>query len=556
MDLARRFRGLPADAPRLARQQPYAYNAGDGERFTLLDLNAPALYTVSATVRLVTDHAYFFVEDGASFSQSDLNRIGADFESDVYPRVTAAFGREWNPGVDSDPRISIVHADLRGAGGYFSGNDEFPRAAVPDSSEREALYLESNTLGSPGPAYNSLAAHELQHLIQWNADRDEDSWVNEGLSQVAAQLLTGPSGWIPRFLASPDTQLNQWPVQGDATVHYAASELFLSYLLGRYGGRDNASALLSQQADGIAGIDAYLAPFGADFLRVFAGWVVANYLDDEEGSYSEPGIDSSVPAARLSPGETGQDTVNQFAADYLEIDRPGTFSFDGADAVSLGAPAADSGQPFWFSGRGDGIDSRLTREIDLTGLSRATLRYSAWFDTERGWDYAYVAASADGGKTWRTLPATRTTTDNPIGAAYGPGYTGQSGGWVQEEADLSPFAGGKILLRFEYVTDDAANLGGLAVDNIEVPELGFRDDAGGPGDWQPEGFLRIGAPLPQRFIVQVIDRAGGQPRVSTLDLDAENRGQLQLTGPATIVISAATDGPTEPAPYSWALSPP
>ena len=135
------------------------------------------------------------------------------------------------------------------------------------------------------------------------------------------------------------------------------------------------------------------------------------------------------------------------------------------------------------------MDTRLTREFDLSGLTSATLRYRAWFETERGWDYAYVAASTDGGKTWRALPATHTSDYDPVGAAYGPGYTGDSGGkWVQESVDLTAFAGRKVLLRFEYVTDDAAHARGFAVDDISIPELGFSDGADSDGGWQAEGF--------------------------------------------------------------------
>ena len=33
--------------------------------------------------------------------------------------------------------------------------------------------------------YLSVLAHELQHAVHWNGDRTEDTWVNEGLSEVA-----------------------------------------------------------------------------------------------------------------------------------------------------------------------------------------------------------------------------------------------------------------------------------------------------------------------------------------------------------------------------------
>src|SRR3990170_8248154 len=98
-DLAVRFRGLPADAPRAARQTPYTYEAGDREEFTITDLDRPGYKTITATVRLITERAYFFVEEGVQVDDATLQRIGRDFEDAVYPRVTAAFGKEPSPWV-------------------------------------------------------------------------------------------------------------------------------------------------------------------------------------------------------------------------------------------------------------------------------------------------------------------------------------------------------------------------------------------------------------------------------------------------------------------------
>ena len=36
--------------------------------------------------------------------------------------------------------------------------------------------------------YDSILAHEFQHMIQWNVDKNEDSWFNEGMSELAAFL--------------------------------------------------------------------------------------------------------------------------------------------------------------------------------------------------------------------------------------------------------------------------------------------------------------------------------------------------------------------------------
>ncbi len=547
IDLAQRYFGLPADAPRVARTEPFAYEVGDSETFSLLDLDSPSTYEVTATLRAITDHAYFFVQDGTSFSESVLQQIAADFEGEVWPKVTAAFGEPWTPGVDGDPRITVLHADLRGAGGYVSGADSFPREVAPTSNEREMLYIDRSVLASPGVAYNDLVAHELQHLIHSRADDSEDSWVNEGLSQVAGQLVGGSKVWIPQFLEKPDLQLDFWPARGDPVPHYAASELFFSYLLDHYGGRGNAAALIDEQGDGWDGVDAYLAAYGTTAEDVFADWVAANWLDAADGPYSHPNLVLGTPYS-VSIAGPGLDTlVHQFATDYYRAGG-GTFRFDGADEVTIGFLERDGA--FWWSGRGDAIDSRLTREVDLRGAEEASLRFDARYRTEEGWDYAYVAASTDKGETWTALAGNRTTTANPSGNSYGHAYTG-AGAWATEEIDLNSFAGQEILLRFEYVTDDASNLAGFAVDNINVVKDGA-DEALDTG-WLAEGFRIVDGPLEQRFVVQVIDSETGE--VTRLRLGPDNVAEVDLSGPATIVVAAITRGTAEPARYSWSLSP-
>jgi len=57
--------------------------------------------------------------------------------------------------------------------------------------------------------------------------------------------------------------------------------------------------------------------------------------------------------------------------------------------------------------------------------------------------------------------------------------------WVHEQIDLSAYAGKQIAVRFEYVTDEAYNTAGWAIDDISVPELGYSTDAEtGDDGWQ------------------------------------------------------------------------
>jgi len=224
----------------------------------------------------------------------------------------------------------------------------------------------------------------------------------------------------------------------------------------------------------------------------------------------------------------------------------------------------------WYSNRADLSNMTLTREVDLTRVSgKATLRFWTWHDIERDYDYAYVVVSSDGGKTWDVLPGKTTVTTNPNGSSYGAAFTGRSGvkddkqpaQWVQEEMDLSAYAGKRVLLRFEYITDDAYNTSGWAVDDITIPEINFTDDIeSGTSGWDAKGFIRSDNVLPQKYIVQVIEQ-GATTRVRRVTLDSLNRGNYTIAGfgkdvtRAALVISAFAPTTTEPIEYQFGVAP-
>src|SRR5438874_2957631 len=164
------------------------------------------------------------------------------------------------------------------------------------------------------------------------------------------------------------------------------------------------------------------------------------------------------------------------------------------------------------------MDSTMTREFDLSGVQAATLQFKTWYEIEKNYDYLYVMASADDGQSWEPLAATGTTSANPTGNAVGPGSTQVSGGgdalqWVDEQADLSGFVGKKILIRFEYVTDQAFNRSGALIDDVKIPEIGFSDDAEQDRGWKLDGFLRSDNHIPETYQVRLIEYGAGGTQV-------------------------------------------
>jgi immune inhibitor A len=568
--LVERLKPAASAAP-AAVATPTPRLVGAVETFWVGDQNRNEHFVITATLRYVTAHAYFYVDNTQRYDANGLRNSAETFSSKTFPTNSRVFGDYWRPGLDGDARVTILNTLTPGAGGYFSSADEYPLDVNRFSNQRRMIYIDVKSYPIGTTRYDGVLAHELQHAIHWMADPGEDSWVNEGLSELAAQVNGFPVGRAyAAFGASPDTQLNDWSDEPTGnTVHYGASYAFLAYFLQRFG----ESAIRELVADPAHGLDGFRDVLqrqspAVTFDDLFRDWVVANYVNEPglgDGRYGYVNLDlrasdtESLPT--LPASVSGK--VRQFAAAYTEIrttSSQAVLYFTGTQQVSLTGAQPHSGQYYWWGNRGDSMDTRLTRQLDLAGLAKATVSYWMWYDIEENWDYGYVEVSTDNGSHWTSLPTARTTNLDPEGQNYGNGYTGQSGGWVADQVDLSAFVGEKVLLRFEYVTDDAVNNPGMAVDDICLVETRQCDDAETPGDWVAEGFVRVAAALPQRYAVQVVE-FGDAIRIQQVPLDARNRGQLTVPfaaerlARAVVVVSGLTPVTTEPALYEMALVP-
>jgi hypothetical protein len=580
IDLAARYRRTDGAAP---AAKPFAAeaNIGDHRIFQVVKLTSGALegkvppdVVATDTVLLARSaHAYFYEDVAISPNAADVQAAADMFETSVWPTVTGVFGEPASPGVDGDPRIVVLQADLGGAaGGYYSGDDEYVRAVRPLSNEAEMVYMD-RTLKPGGASFNVVLAHEFQHLVHAKNDPDEESWVNEGLSETASGLVGGAVSSVNSFEAHPETQLNGW--ESGSLAHYGAGAAFFRYLASRFGGDASLGKVARERGHGAAGVDEFLASAGetARFRDVFADWAAANVLNREAGSYGNPGhpLDLRIDST-LATGAPVQGEAHQFGTDYYTLggldQGEYVLRFDGRTRVAV-LPTepvpVDSVAMLWGNAE-DSIDTRLTREVDLAGAASPVLTFQTWYDIERWYDWGYVSVSTDGGATWQALAGDRTSADDPVQVALGPGYTGTSGGgaepaWVSERISLAKYAGQKLLLRFEYVTDGGTHNEGWAVDDVAIEGTGFRDpDLSDPG-WRSEGWVRIDRPLPQTYIVRLIEkRAGGETSVLDLQPDATGRSELRFPAAgiesATLAIAGTTEGTNQKAPYTVELTRP
>ena len=255
--------------------------------------------SVPVTLEYVSAHAYFYVEDSylnnlsasdrANFDQQ-LIASAQEFDNNIYPKETAFWGSEPNPGIDNDPRVTIMLERLKtGTGGYFDSTNEYPVAQAPTSNQREMII--GNVLSVSTGQFKVFVAHEFQHLISFNQKEllhnvSEDTWLNELRSQYSITYDGYSDNYansdlrqrVDAFLSDPTDSLTEWP---NTNIDYASATLFGNYLAERFGPAiltDTGKSALT----GIASIDQWLLAHQQTetFADVFADWEWANYLNN------------------------------------------------------------------------------------------------------------------------------------------------------------------------------------------------------------------------------------------------------------------------------------
>ncbi|HSB67080.1 MAG TPA: hypothetical protein VLD65_10905 [Anaerolineales bacterium] len=551
--------------------------AGDGEVKN---------FRVQATLRYVTDHAYFWIEDNISYNQRDLTNLADTFENQIYPTDREFFGSEWTPGVDGDPHIYILYASGIGEkiAGYFSSADEYPIGVNRYSNGHEMFMI--NADNSPlGDEYTfGVLAHELQHMIHWYQDRNESNWLSEGFSELAVLLNNYYSGGFDAlYTSNPDLQLNDWPDdrKEDTTPHYGAAFLFLSYFLDRFG-EAATKALIANPDNDLKSLDTTLQHIKAVDPQTgkpitsesfFQDWIITNYLMNSQVSDGRFSYIRYRGAPRAEPTETYHNCpvttttrdVHQFGVDYIRFTCKGryTLHFEGSIQTPLLPQDPHSGTYAMWANKNDESDTTLSRSFDLTDYKGAlSLDYWTWYAVEDSWDYVYLEASTDG-VNWKILNTPSGTGYNPQGNNYGWAYSGNSGGgkssvWIHENVDLSEYAGQILTLRFEYITDGNVTGEGFLLDDLSIPQIGYSTDfEADNGGWQVNGWARIQNVLPQSYRLALISY-GDTTTVQYIPLDPDVIADIPFTigkGVDTIVlvVSGTTRFTRQVAPYRFTV---
>lgn len=237
---------------------------------------------IDADLKFTGLNAYYYVEKNAWQEdwRSKIQAMAKQFDDIIYPKMTEAYGSEWKPGIDNDPKITVLITPMpEQAGGYFNPIDGYLKSEAQNSNQREIVYLNSANIDHV--LMKSFLAHEFQHLINFYQRKklrwlDEEVWLNEALSEYASTVCGFDDPYegsnlekrARDFLKDPSNSLTNW--QG-TTYDYAPINLFMQYLAGRQG-QEILKQIETSDKTGIKAIE--------NFSSSFADWSVANYLNN------------------------------------------------------------------------------------------------------------------------------------------------------------------------------------------------------------------------------------------------------------------------------------
>jgi immune inhibitor A len=550
-ELACRLQGI-CDVAKTLDAPAVPLTVGTTQKFWLINADTNENFQINATLRYITPLTYFWAEEGVDFNEDDMKALMDEFDQKIIPTDREFFGSEWTPGVDNDPHIYVLYAGGLGSniGGYYSSSDEYNPLVRQYSNGHEAYVLTSSQPLGDEYAYSTLA-HEFVHMIQFPTDRNDVSWISEGFAELGA-FLNGydVGGADAYYVQSPDLQLNDWATNDspDFGSHYGQSFLYLAYFLDRFG-EEATKALTANPENDLVSVDDTLKTLNAVDPQtgkvmtaddVFMDWAAALYLQDGkvgDGRYTyhnyptAPQTTDTETISTCSQSALTRD-VHQYGIDYINISCAGdhTLTFTGSTAVHMLPVDPYSGSYAFATNLGNESDMTLTREFDFTNVSGpVTISFNTWYDLEEDYDYLYLEVSEDG-EHWQIITTPSGTGENPSGNSYGWGYNGKTNNWIKEDVDLSQYAGKKVQVRFEYVTDAAVTGEGFLLDDVSVEAANYQSDfETDDGGWTAEGFSRVENIIPQTFRLSLITKGANGTTVESIELSPDQLAEIPLS---------------------------
>ena len=562
------------DTEHLPPDSPPQYALGDREQFHFFYLGATAEVSLEMELRAQTPRVLIWVQHDADYPRWRAETLARRVETSVLDPVQELFQFSEPPGIDGDPRytIALVTDPDDGFGGYFPASDVRTRKVDPHSNQREMVVVNlfrDDRYDFFDDILVDTLAHEYTHVLQHHVDPGEEEWLKEAMAtyagfQASKAILyrTAADMTADIFLETPSVGLTQWLAVDDTLPKYGAGFLFSMHLAQRFGD-GIMTRLLADQANGWRSVINVLSEYtDASAEEVFADWVLANYLLDSRRGFGYRELDDVLtppqPVARLgSSPATHEGVLPQFSTDYLAIDTSGAdklfLRLRQENEARLFELGPTDGDHVYYAIAADNGNSRLTRAFDLSDVRAAHLVFNIWYDLSQDGEYGFLSLSNDGGETWQNLRTTMTITPAIYKDYFQHGYYGRSRYWLRDRVNLSKYAPGQVMIRFEVVSNYATKYRGIALDELRIETIGFHDSFEESDDaWIAEGWIRTDNRLPNNTWLQVVQETGDGYEVSRALVSGSGDLTVDVlpgVSQALIAISPVVPGTSFPTEY-------
>jgi len=284
------------------------------------NFDASSRTQITSTLVKITNNLYFYIEKSWWDFQpkakqaeilASLDSLSYEFDNKIYPTLTSVFGSEWKPGVDGDNKITVLFESMNSSeGGYFRTTDEYIKLQLPDSNEREMVFLPLDHFSDP--QLKTFLAHEFVHLITFNQKNkiykvEEDTWLNEARADYASTILGYDDKYessnlqqrVRDFIEKPSDSITEWT---GTKYDYASASLFMHYFIDHYGINILIDSLQSEYV-GIDSINYALEKNGSKdaFDQVFTNWTTAVVLNNCSIDQKYCYLNKNLKSFRLSP---------------------------------------------------------------------------------------------------------------------------------------------------------------------------------------------------------------------------------------------------------------
>ena len=314
---------------------------------------------ITATLQAIGSRSLIYVDnrDLATIPISRAELIRNVFDGEIWPRVTAVFGKPinpYNPAPGDGPTIILFTRSVReyGWSGYFRAIDLFSDSDAQRwgyrSNEASMFYMAHDMIDR---VIHGVNAHEFQHLINYSQKRfvygattSESTWINEGLSQIAKDIAghgyqTNTQQWqASEFFANADlVSFHNWG-HADAPIgaYYGGGWLIFRYFADRFGN----AALTNLVQTALVGVPNVERVTGEPIGRTLVYNGIAMLVSTEGLGITDPRWTyqslSLATIGKISYGAIGAKTIRSLGFNFLAV------SSEGQPAINVTVTAGSS----------------------------------------------------------------------------------------------------------------------------------------------------------------------------------------------------------------------